>query len=63
MSEVKSLVRYQRLQRGGSFVLFSLNGKEKERPVNSFRGSRSRVRESRTPVPRDLPGAGEYAPL
>ena len=71
-------MRYQRLQLGGSLVLFSLVGKEKEKPVNSFRGSRSRAlavrteegvlqcvekKERVTPVPKDLPGAGEYAPL
>ena len=36
-------MRYQRLQLGGSLVLFSLDGKEKERPDNNFRGSRSKV--------------------
>ena len=41
-------MRYQRLQLGGSLVLFSLDGKEKERPVNNFRGSRSRVLAART---------------
>ena len=40
-------MRYQRLQLGGSLVLFSLDGKEKERPVNNFRGSRSRVLAAR----------------
>ena len=41
-------MRYQRLQLGGSLVLFFLDEKEKERPVNNFRGSRSRVLVART---------------